>query len=196
MEGRRVEEDKKNSTRLGAHLIFIDESGFMLTPSVRRTWAPRGQTPILRHHFSKDRISVISGISVSPTGRRLGLYGMYFWDNIGQEEVALFLREVLRHLRGHVFALLDNSNTHRGGPVSSLCHNFPRLHLQYFPPYAPELNPEEAVWGMFKGNLANGRPSDVQTLAAQLCKEFKCLARSQSKLKGCIRQSELPFLFE
>ena len=193
MEGHTLEEDKKNSARLGAHLIFIDESGFMLTPCVRRTWAPVGQTPVVRHRFANDRISVISGLSVSPTRKRLGLYGIFFWDNIGQDEVAVFLREVLHHLRGHVIALLDNSNTHRGGSVRELCQKMPRLQLEYFPAYAPELNPDEGVWGLLKTKLANGRPDDIGELSEHLQREFRLLARSQPKLRGCIRQSELPF---
>ena len=92
----------------------------MLTPTVRRTWAPVGCTQLIRHRFANDRISVISGVSVSPTRRRLGLYGLFFWDNIGQDEVVAFLRQVLRHLRGNVIALLDNSNTHRGAPLRDL----------------------------------------------------------------------------
>ena len=99
MERHNLEEGKKNSARLGAYLIFCDESGFMLTPTVRRTWAPRGSTPLIRHHYCNDRLSVISGISVSPTRRQLGLFGMFFWDNIAQQEVVAFLHEILRHLR-------------------------------------------------------------------------------------------------
>jgi len=49
----------------GAHLVFVDESGFLLIPNVRRTWAPRGHTPLLRHRQRRDRISIISGLSVS-----------------------------------------------------------------------------------------------------------------------------------
>jgi hypothetical protein len=73
MERHDVEEGKENSARLGAQLISIDESGFVLTPSVRRTWAPAGQTPVVHHHFANDRISGISRISVSPLRHRLGL---------------------------------------------------------------------------------------------------------------------------
>lgn len=193
MESHRLEEDKKNSTRLGAHLIFIDESGFMLTPTVRRTWAPVGCTPLIRHHFTNERISVISGVSVSPTRKRLGLFGIFFWDNIGQDEVVAFLRQVLRHLRGQLIALLDNSNTHRGAPLRELSRRIPRLHLEYFPSYAPDLNPDEAVWALLKGKLANGRPDDLGDLEEQLQGEFRSLAGSQSKLRGCIQQSELPF---
>jgi transposase len=193
VESHRLEEDKKNSTRLGAHLIFIDESGFMLTPTVRRTWAPVGCTPLIRHHFANERISVISGISMSPTRKRLGLFGIFFWDNIGQDEVVAFLRQVLRHLRGQLIALLDNSNTHRGAPLRELSRRIPRLHLEYFPSYAPDLNPDEAVWALLKGKLANGRPDDLGDLEEQLQGEFRSLAGSQSKLRGCIQQSELPF---
>ena len=119
---------------------------------------------------------------------------MFFWDNIGHEEVCIFLREVLRHLRGNVIALLDNSNTHRGQPLVELCRSFPRLRLEYFPPYAPELNPDEGVWGLLKGRLANGRPDDLDELADDLQTEFRAIAGSQRKLRGCIHQSELPFL--
>ena len=193
VESHRVGRGKKNFARLGAHLIFIDESGFMLTPTVHRTWAPAGHTPLLRHRYRNDRLSFISGLSVSPRRFHLGLYGMFFFDNIGQTEVCVFLREVLRHLRGRLIAILDNSNTHRGKPIERLCAQFPRLRLIYFPPYAPELNPDEGVWGLMKGHLANSCPDDLQELAADLQREFRSLSRSQRKLKGCIQQSELPF---
>ncbi len=117
---------------------------------------------------------------------------MFFVDNIGQEEVCVFLREVLRRLRGAVVVLIDNSNIHLGGPLQRLCQQFPRLHLRYFPPYAPELNPDEGVWGFLKGRLANGRPDDIGELQRLLGNEFRGLALSQQKLRGCIQQSELP----
>jgi len=188
-----VGRNKKKATWLGAYLIFCDESGFMLTPTVRRTWAPVGRTPLIHHHFANDRISVIAGISVSPTAKRLGLFGMFFWENIAQEHVVVFLHEVLRHLRGQLIVLVDNSNIHKGAPIDDLCRRFPRLCLKYFPPYAPELNPEEGAWGLLKGALGNGRPDDIQDLAEQLQQEFRGLARSQPKLRGCIQQSGLPF---
>ena len=98
---------KKNAARLGAHIVFADESGFLLVPTVARTWAPRGKTPIHRHRQGqRDKLSVISGISVSPKRHHLGLYYLLFYENIGQEEVCVFLRELLRHLRGPIIVLL------------------------------------------------------------------------------------------
>jgi hypothetical protein len=64
----------RKARRRKAHLVFLDESGFMLTPTVRRTFAPRGQTPIIKSWDRHDRISAISAVTVSPKRRRLGLY--------------------------------------------------------------------------------------------------------------------------
>lgn len=83
---------KKNAARLGAHIVFVDESGFLLIPTVLKTWAPRGQTPVHRHRYRRERVSVISGISVSPKRQRLGLYYWLWLNNIGHAEVCVFLR--------------------------------------------------------------------------------------------------------
>ena len=88
LEAERLAWGKKNAARMGAHLVFADESGFLLAPLVAKTWAPRGCTPLLRHRQGRrDKISVISGISLSPKRHRLGLYYLLFFDNIAQEEV-------------------------------------------------------------------------------------------------------------
>ena len=66
---------QKHAARRGAHLAFPDESGFLLIPNVRKTWAPVGHTPQLRHSYRHDRVSVISALTVAPQRRRFGLTG-------------------------------------------------------------------------------------------------------------------------
>ncbi len=158
-----------------------------------RTWAPEGQTPIYRHRQGRrDKISVISGISLSPRRHRLSLYYLLFYDNIGQEEVCRFLRELLRHLRGPVIALLDNSSTHKGGPIEQLQRQHRRLRIEHFPAYAPELNPDEGVWAQAKQQLANSCPRDVDELMEDILRSIDGIRSSPEKLRGCILQSELP----
>ena len=171
--------DKKKATRLGAHIVFVDESGFPLIPPVRKTWAPRGKTPIHRHSYRRERISVISGISVSPKRKRLGLYWRLHPKNIQRAEACDFLRHLLKHLRGHVIVLWDNARPHKGDPIRELCRCFPRLHLENFPPYAPELDPDEGVWAVLKNTLANGRPDDLDELREHLLDAIEDLASSQ-----------------
>ena len=195
METIRLAPCKKNATRLAAHLVFIDESGFLLIPSVRKAWSPVGQTPVLRHRYAHDRVSAISGIAVSPKRRRCTVYCHLYEDNIQGAEVAAFLRHLLRQIPGHLVVLLDTGGIHHGDPVQALLGRTSRLHLEPFPPYAPELNPDEGVWNHLQARLANGRPDTQAELMDILTEEVCRLAASPSLLRGCIEQSDLsPFL--
>jgi transposase len=183
---------KKNVTRLGAHLIFADESGFLLTPTVAKTWAPVGKTPLLHHFDRRDRISAISGISVSPRRRRLNLLFQLYDHNIRQLEARDFLRHLLRHLRGHVIVLWDGGAPHRGRLVRQLCHRSKKLHLVRLPAYAPEFNPDEGVWKLAKQQLANGSPHDRHELMLSLLDALQAIRVNRENLRGCITHSALP----
>lgn len=164
----------------------------MLIPPVRKTWAPRGQTPVIHHWYRHDRISAISALTVSPQRRRLGMYFRLSQDNIRCDDVADFLRQVLRHLRGNVIVVWDNARIHRGQPIRDLCRRYRRLHLEPLPPYAPQLNPVEAVWSHAKGKLANGRPDDKTELHQEVFETVSALRGSQRHLRAFIHKSALP----
>lgn len=136
---------KKKTLARGAHLVFLDESGFLLLPHVVRTWAPRGQTPILKHFYRRDRVSVISALTLSPKKRRCGLLFRVHPRNIKSDEVVAFLRGLFRHLRGPIVLLWDRGLIHRGKAVKTLLSHRQRVQEEWLPAYAPELNPAEYV---------------------------------------------------
>jgi transposase len=183
---------KKNAARLGAHLVFADESGFLLTPTVAKTWAPVGRTPIVKHFERRERISVISGISVSPKRQRLNLYFQLHLKNIQQKEAYCFLRNLLRHLPGHVFVLWDGGRPHNGRLIKDLLQRAHRLHLVRFPGYAPELNPDEGVWKLAKQALANGCPRHLLDLIPSLVDALNSIRKNPRNLRACIDHSDLP----
>jgi transposase len=150
-----------------------------------------GQTPVVPHRYRHDRLSAISAIAVSPRRFHCTLYCHLYEDNIQGEEVASFLRHLLRQIQGPIIALLDNGQIHRGEPVQELLARTRRLHLEPFPAYAPELNPDEGVWNQLKRRLANGRPDTKAQLMDVLSEEICRLASSQQLLRGCIHQSDL-----
>jgi putative transposase len=186
---------KKNAKRLGAHIVFIDESGFLLIPPVRKTWAPKGITPIVKHHLRRDRLSVISGVTVSPKRRRLGLYFQIHNKNIRQEQVIGFLKHLLRHLHGHLILVWDNGRIHLG-KAARYCLDHPRMTVERLPAYAPELNPDEGVWSQAKKSLANGRPDTTNDLRKHLVGTLRNIRNSQRKLRACIRRAELPLFLK
>lgn len=192
MEAAPVGPGKKNARRLNAHLAFLDESGFLLIPNVKRTWAPRGETPIVKHRYRRDKISAISVVTVSPRRRRFGFYIHFHTVNITHVEVAMFLRSLLRHLRGHVIVLLDNGRIHKGTDVADLLRSQPRLHLEWFPGYAPELNPDEFVWTHCKNAMANSRPDNIDELVGRLCRLARDIRTRPGLIRSFVEASELP----
>lgn len=192
MEKKGMASGKKNAQRLGAHIVFIDESGFLLIPPVRKTWSPRGRTPIIRHQQIRKRISVISGLSISPKRQRLGLYYNLHEKNIQQAQVCDFLRHLLKHVRGPLIVIWDNARIHKGDLIREICERSKRLQLEYLPPYAPELNPDEGVWSQAKDTLANGRPEDIDELWLHLVDTLDHIRSSQNNLRACVHNSDLP----
>lgn len=186
--------DQKKTRRLGAYLAFVDESGFLLIPTVRRTWAPRGKTPLLRHSYRRDRISVISALTVSPCRGRLGLYARFHRNNITGVEVLGFLCNLQRHLHRPIVLLWDGGPIHRRRIVTEyLASRQSRFHVYRFPAYAPELNPDEYVWTQSKRDLANTTPKDIDELGEDLRTALTRLGNSQELLKACLHMSTLSF---
>lgn len=93
--------------------VGAPDASFRVILPVVKTWTHRGCTLIHRHCDQRDKISVISGLSISPNRHHLSLYYELYFPNIGHEEVCEFLRHLLRQLRGSVITLLDNSRTTR-----------------------------------------------------------------------------------
>ncbi|HEY2155479.1 MAG TPA: transposase [Isosphaeraceae bacterium] len=175
----------------------MDESGFFLNPTVRRTWAPVGRTPTLtgfgRH---REKVSTIAAISIAPTRRRVGLYwrtdpGHY----IDAAAVASFLRELLRHLRGRVIVVWDGGSNHKGPAIRAVTDRFPRLELERLPGYAPDLNPVEQVWSHLKyGRMANFVPRHVKHLDQVVRGHLGEVGDDPGLIRSLWAGSKLPFL--
>ncbi|MFC1611462.1 IS630 family transposase [Myxococcota bacterium] len=138
--------DQKKARREERTVVFLDESGFMLQPLVRRTWAPIGQTPIHTMSSKHDRLSVISAITVSPNRRRLGFYFCIYDENINADGVVLFLRWIQRHIQRNMIVVWDRLNAHRTAERRIRRRSGNRILFEYLPSYSPELNPVEQIW--------------------------------------------------
>jgi len=113
MARRGVAKGKKRAHDQGLSMVLIDESGFMLQPVVRRTWAPKGKTPIQYSWDRHDRLSVISAITLSPVRQQLGLCFQIHNHNVTSVEVMAFLTMIHRRLRRKFILVLDRLNAHR-----------------------------------------------------------------------------------
>lgn len=185
---------QKKARRLNAALVFVDESGLLLAPLVRRSWAPRGQTPILyQRGRSREKVSIIAALSVSPQRRRVGLYYSLCPNaNVTIPWLIAFLRDLATHLRHPLLLVWDRLPGHRAHTVQRYLAARRRLHAELLPPYAPELNPVETLWAYLKRNpLANLAAPDAATLARIAGRHTQRLQRRPQLLRALIRSTPL-----
>lgn len=166
-----------------------------MAPIVRRSWSPRGHTPVLRQRGrARRKVSVIGALVISPKRRRVRAYfRLHPEANLDGPLVLSFVKELLRTLRVPIELVWDRLNAHRGEPVKGfLERKRRRVHAHLLPPYAPELNPVELIWGYLKTNpMANFAPSELAELVDQTALATCLIARDPPLLRSFLEHCPL-----
>jgi transposase len=176
------------------YIVFVDEAGFMLEPIIRRTWAPKGKTPILKINRPHDRISVIGAISIRRKDRLFAFHYRLSPDNTNFRgpTVVRFIDDLSNTLKGQMTVIWDEISIHWGAAMKDYLAEHPYVEAEAFPPYAPELNPVDMAWSHVKyGRLANYCPHDLTELRATLDKEFTRLKQRPDLLESFLAHTGL-----
>lgn len=166
-----------------------------MSPLVLRTWAPRGVTPVSEQKTAMhEKVSCIGAIAVSRSRDRVRFYfRLHPNKNINTVRVLPFLGALLRQLSGNVVVVWDGWRTHRNRRVTAYLAHHRRLRLEYFPPYAPQLNPVEYVWSHGKRNRLANRPAPTTAvLTTSVYGAGRSVQRRELLLRSFIRHSKLP----
>ena len=158
--------DPAQARRDGGVVLWLDEMGVRSDAAAGRSWAPVGQTPVIRRTGKRFRVNMISAISNAGLLRfRLfvgSFAGAVFID---------FLRRLLRDCAGRkVHLIVDGYPVHRSKLVSAwIGRHTDRVQLHFLPGYSPELNPVELLNHDVKANAAGRRrPRSVNELREEL----------------------------
>jgi transposase len=170
--------------------VFVDETGLMLQPVVRRSWGPKGCPPIVYSWDRRDRLSVIGALSLAARNHRIGLYFVVYERNVTAEEVKAFLRDVQRSLGRKLIVVMDRWAAHRKAAKELFGDR--RFWIEYLPPYAPDLNPVDKLWGHTKhDDLANYIPDHVLDLEWELECSFDQTSGRPELLRSFFHAAEL-----
>ncbi len=186
MGERAMARGEKGAEEEGRTLLWVDESAFYLLPSVVRTYAPKGKTPVLRVPLTRDHLSAISGIT--PAG---DLYLCVQDRAYRGPDVVRFLEHLLHHVPGKLTILWDGAPIHRAKVVKEFLSNgaSQRIHLEQLPGYAPELNPDEGIWRYLKRvELRNLCCSDSKELRRELRLAVARLRHRRHIIKSCVKE--------
>jgi hypothetical protein len=187
---------QKKVLRQQAHLVLIDESGLLMAPLVKRTWAPRGHRPLLQQKGKhREKVSLAAALALSPQRIRLKLlYSTLVNAYFNNENVVGFLEAMMRDIPGRIVVLWDRGNMHKGDPIRAHVARFrPRMSLELLPAWAPMLDPVEPIFSWLKyGRLSNYAPANAHELNDRIRQELDAIRDDQEALFNFWHASDLP----
>jgi transposase len=168
-------------------IVFIDETGLSERPTRVRTWAPKGQTPVLQFHFNWKHVSVVAGLTKTNCLFKLkdgGFKGPDFVE---------FLKQLKAHIKQPLLVVWDGLRAHKSKVVKEYVESIQgNIQLAFLPPYAPDCNPVEYLWAWLKRHaLANFCPSDLHELKTTAKNKLRSAQKRQSIIIACWKQADL-----
>jgi len=165
-----------------------------MAPLVRRSWQPRGKTPVLvQRTRSHQKVSMIAALCVAPTRDRVALYfRLHAQRNINADLVVAFLSQLRHQLDAPVIIVWDRLRAHQGKRVSAYVAHHRELHTVSLPAYAPELNPVEYFNAWLKMNpFANLPLFELDALTTTARRHSRSLQHHEHLLRSFIKHSPL-----
>jgi hypothetical protein len=180
---------------LRAYLVFVDETGFMMYPTVRKSFSPRGQSPVNKVSDPHGRISTIGAIAVNPGRDHLSWHYSTLEDNknFRGPAVVSFLEQLSRAIAGPMIIVWDQIIIHSCTVVEEYLKTTTRIKLEPFPAYASKLNPVDRAWFYIKyDRIPNFTPPTLQQLRKKVDKELKRLSAHSELLRSFVKFTALP----
>ena len=141
----------------GAEIHWGDETGISNQAAYGRSFAPKGQTPVIRRTARRHTTSMISTVT-----NRGSLRFMLYEGALNAALFLTFLQRLVRSARRKLFLIVDNLKVHKAGKVQAwVAAHRERIELFFLPAYAPDHNPDEFLHNDLKQSLGR-RPAATE----------------------------------
>ena len=157
-----------------AIIFFADESGIRSDYHAGTTWAPKGQTPIVKATGRRFSLNMISAVSAKGHFRFMvvetAVTGAVFRE---------FLKRLVEGADRKIILVVDGHPSHKAKVVRDyVTEHSSQIELVFLPPYSPELNPDELVWAHVKQRIAKATVSSKDELKAQIISVMRYLQKT------------------
>lgn len=191
---------KTTAADLGARICFEDEAGVTRSPPKGRTWAPRGQRPVVRVRGTRHgRVNIAGAVCYRPGHRAHLYYRLHVYHGRKGEPKSFswrdyrdFIVAVHQQLGTPVVWVWDNINVHLVQEMYDFAEeNKQWLRVFQLPSYAPELNPTEGVWSLLKRSIVDFVTADLTSLEQLVKRKLKMIQYRPELMDGCLTETGL-----
>jgi transposase len=182
---------RRRAKKRGAAIFFLDEAGVRSDAPLGRTWAPRGQTPIVPTSGQRQSVNAIS--AVSPLG---AFWYKVFTGRLNATTFRTFLQAFLRGRRHPVFLVVDGHPAHRARLIAEFVQTQRgRLELHFLPGYAPDLNPDEFVWNHLRQKGVTKTPlRQNESLSARVEADLAAIKADRKLLRSFFHAPSVAYI--
>ncbi len=173
-------------------IAFQDEAAVRLLPCLSKTYAPKGATPFIPCDSKNKAYVSISGI-ITPEGK--SYFEVREQEGFKQKGLTRFLNNARKKMRKNLLLIWDNAPSHKSQTIKEYLaqqeEQNPAIWMTNIPPYSPELNPIEQVWGYLKKRLENQFFKTTKELKQAVLKEIEFIKLDKKLIRQFFENSEL-----
>jgi transposase len=180
----------KRAKRERAAIYWGDETGISNQDQIGRSWAPKGQTPVVGRTARRISQSLISAVS----NRGLMRF-MLYQGALNADRFIAFLRRLIKDAKQKVFLVVDNLKVHHASKVKAWVQSHRHeLELFYLPAYAPEHNPDEYLNNDLKQKLRQQpQPDSKDALVENTRSVMRAIQRAPARVRGYFRPGPVQY---
>jgi DDE superfamily endonuclease len=172
---------------------MLDQCGFQPEPLRRTTWSEKGTRPILKCVSRGPKFSVCGALALNPEQTQIRELFLIQERNYNAWDMLTALGELRREIGHDLIVVWDNLRAHHKIARVLREQRITGIEFVFLPPYAPELNPVEAMWSQCKyGQLANYAPTDKHALRTKVQTALQKQQSNQALLRSFFAAAQLP----
>lgn len=181
----------KQAREEDADIFFWDESGFRADSVHGRTWAERGQTPVVERPGQRQGMSAASAVNAK------GAFWFATYEGgLSGELFVTLLKRVMFKRRKPVHLVIDGLPAHRKAVVKDyVASTNGKLTLHFLPGYAPDLNPDELVWSHVKRTGVARRPLQKgEELGPKIHEQLAKIGRNPKLVRSFFKHPSVSYI--
>jgi len=139
---------------------------------VKNVWYRKGQEPIIEAKRNGESTNFYGALNMK-TGKCIAMET----ERQNSQTTIRFLRKLLNTYRNRkIFLIWDGAGWHKSKEIrkflSEVNKGKVRLELFSFPPYSPELNPQEQIWKALRQAITHNRLEKDFSVLIKDCLDF------------------------
>jgi len=177
----------------GADVYFWDESGFRADTVHGKTWALRGQTPVVERPGQRQSISAASAVSAKG-----GFWYAIYPGALNAELFIELLKKLMKGRRKPLHLVVDGLPAHKKASVGEYVTSTQgKLTLHVLPGYAPDLNPDELVWSHVKRTGVARSPLRAgEKLEIRIDEQLREMKKDRRLIRSFFRAPDVAYLWD